>query len=65
MGKDSVTSMTWVNESDGDAGVEIAIIEEIMSEEVKVDDKISEPDQATEHIINADFIDIDINIINS
>ena len=64
-GSVSVTSVTWVNETDGESGEEKAILEEIISNETKNDDRIDEPNQDTTHIINADFIDIDINIITS
>ena len=63
-GEKTITAMTWVNDADGSSSIEIEMIDKIMLEETKSDDKIAEPHQETQHIHNTDFIDIDITIIN-
>ena len=61
-GDNSVSSMTWVNVDDGTSTYENEQLDKIQLLEEKEDEVVSEPSQKDNHIVNLDFVEVEVEL---
>lgn len=60
-GEHNVSSMTWVNLDDGTSSQENELLDKVLLQEVEEDEDVEEP-SADAHIINVDFVEIEVEL---